>query len=163
MSLEQLSYLAQIVGSVGVVLSLLFVASQIRHNTRALERGEHNSTMSQWTVIRQAIATDRGMAELLTDGLSGARTLDAPDQLRLENMLQEYLWACFHIWDRTQRGVFPKGTFEASNGALLMSLLRSPFGRDWWERAKHVGFVPAFVVDVDRVVATAGQKGDGGN
>ena len=87
MSLEQVSYLAQIVGSVGVILSLLFVASQIRHNTRALERGEHNSTTAQWTVIRQAIATDRGMAELMTQGLGGERTLDARDRLRLENML----------------------------------------------------------------------------
>ena len=40
MSLEQLSYLAQIVGSVGVIVSLLFVGSQIKQNTRALERND---------------------------------------------------------------------------------------------------------------------------
>jgi hypothetical protein len=155
MSLEQLSWLSQIVGSVGVVLSLLFVASQIRQNTRALARGEHNSTMAQWTVIRQAIVSDRRIAELMSDGLSGALTLDGPDQLRVENMLQEYLWACFHIWDRTQRGVFPRGTFEASNGALLTQLLLSPVGSAWWRWARHVAFVPAFVVDVDAVLALA--------
>ena len=157
MSLEQLSYLAQIIGSAGVIVSLLFVGSQIRQNTRALERDEHNSTMAQWTVIRQAIATDRDMAELMTTGLSGERKLDAADQLRLEQMLQECLWASFHIWDRTQRGVFPKGTFEATAGVYLCDVLLTAGGRAWWDRAKHRGFYPPFVVDADALLVKAGR------
>ena len=153
MSLEQLSFLAQIVGSIGVIVSLVFVGVQIRHNTRALQRNEHNSTMAQWTVVRQAIAGNREVAELMSFGLSGERALDAADQLRMEQMLQEFAWASFHIWDRTQRGVFPQGTFEATAGALLGNLLRTPRGAAWWQGAKHVGFIPAFVADVDRVLA----------
>jgi hypothetical protein len=154
--LEQLSYVAQIVGSIGVIVSLLFVGSQIRQNTRALERNEHNSTMAQWTVIRQAIATDRGMAELMTAGLNGERTLDAADQLRLGEMLQECAWASFHIWDRMQRGVFPKGTFEATAGVYLCGLLRTTGGKAWWDHAKRFGFVPQFVADVDALLAKPG-------
>ena len=120
MSLEQLSYLAQMVGSVGVIVSLIFVGLQIKQNTRALERTEHNSTMEQWTVVRMAIAKHRDIAEIMTAGLNGDRVLDAADQLRLEQMLAEYCWASFHIWDRTQRGVFPKGTFEWTGGALAL-------------------------------------------
>jgi hypothetical protein len=153
MSFEQISYLAQIVASVGVVVSLIFVGLQIRQNTGALQRNEHNSTMEQWTVLRQAIAQNREIAELMTSGLSGERALDAADELRLEQMLQEYAWASFHIWDRTQRGVFPKGTFEASAGAFLGTLLRTPGGESWWRKAKHIGFHPGFVLDVDAVLA----------
>jgi hypothetical protein len=153
MSFEQLSYLAQIVASVGVIVSLIFVGLQIKHNTGALQRNEHNSTMAQWTVIRQAIARNRDIAELMTAGLSGEHALDAADQLRLEQMLQEYAWASFHIWDRTQRGVFPKGTFEATAGAFLCGLLTTPRGGTWWRNAKHMGFIPGFVLDVDAVLA----------
>ena len=153
MSLEQWSYLAQIVASVGVIASLIFVGLQIKHNTGALVRNEHNSTMEQWTVLRQAIAQNRDIAELMTTGLSGERALDVADQLRLEQMLQEYAWASFHIWDRTQRGVFPKGTFEATAGAFLRGLLTTPRGRTWWHAAKGIGFIPAFVSDVDAVLA----------
>src|SRR6266581_5877392 len=152
MSLEQLSYLAQIVGSVGVIVSLIFVGLQIKQNTRALERNEHNSTMAQWTVIRMAIAKDRSIAEFMTAGLHGDRLLDAADQLRLEQMLAEYAWASFHIWDRTQRGVFPKGTFEATAGVMMCDLLRTPRGEAWWRSAKHVGFIPGFVADVDALL-----------
>src|SRR6478735_1305359 len=153
MSFEQISYLAQIVASVAVIVSLIFVALQIKQNTAALQRNEHNSTMAQWTVIRMAIAKHRDIAELMTAGLNGESTLDAADQLRLEQMLQENAWAAFHIWDRTQRGVFPKGTFEQTGGALLRIILKTPRGRAWWQGAKSVGFVPDYVADVDAVLA----------
>jgi len=153
MSLAQLADLAQVVGALGLILSLLFVGLQIRHNTAALQRNEHNSTMAQWTVIRQAIATNRDVAELMTAGLRGESALDAADQLRLEQMLQEYAWASFHIWDRTQRGVFPKGTFEATAGVMICDLLRTARGGAWWASAKSKGFIPAFIADVDALLA----------
>jgi hypothetical protein len=153
MLLEQWSSLAQIVGSVGVIVSLIFVGQQIRRNTGALQREEHNSTMAQWTVIRMAIARDRDMAELMTAGLNGERAMDAADQLRLEQMLAENLWASFHIWERTQRGIFPKGTFELTTGPHLRGLLRTVRGEAWWRHAKHAGFIPAFVADVDALLA----------
>jgi len=108
--------------------------------------------MTQWSVIRMAIARDRDLAELMTAGLHGERALDAANQLRLEQMLAEYAWASFHIWDRTQRRVFPKGTFELTAGPLLCSLLRTTRGDAWWRSAKHVGFIPRFVLDVDAML-----------
>lgn len=152
MSLTELSDLAQIIAAVGVIASLVFVGLQIKHNTAALQRNEHNSTMAQWTVIRQAIATNRDIAELMTAGLHGESALDTADQLRLEQMLQEYAWASFHIWDRTQRGVFPKGTFEATAGVMICDLLRTVRGSAWWASAKNKGFIPAFVADVDALL-----------
>jgi hypothetical protein len=153
MALEQLSYAAQIVGTVAVVLSLVFVGLQIRQNTAALQRNEHNSTMAQWTVIRMAIAENRDIAELMTAGLHGERAMDAADQLRVEQLLAENAWAAFHIWDRTKRGVFPKGTFELTGGALLCNVLKTPGGAKWWSSAKTEGFIPAFVADVDALLA----------
>ena len=153
MSLEQLSYAAQIVGTIGVILSLVFVGYQVRQNTATLQRNEHNSTMAQWTVIRMAIAENRDIGELMTSGLNGERSLDAADQLRLEQLLAEYAWAAFHIWDRTRRGVFPKGTFELTGGALLCEVLGTPRGEDWWRNAKGVSFIPEYVADVDAILA----------
>ena len=152
MTLEQLFYLAQIVASVGVIASLGFIAVQIRANTAALQRSEHNSTMAQWTVIRMAIAQNRDIAELMTAGLHGELPLDAADQLRLEQVLAENAWAAYHIWDRTQRGIFPRGTFELTGGALLRGLLGTARGGSWWHSAKQTGFVPGFVVDVDAML-----------
>ena len=161
MSLDQWSALAQILGSVGVIVSLVFVGLQIRQNTSAIARNEHNNTMAQWTIVRMAIAQHRDMAELMTAGLGGERELDAADELRLEQLLAEYAWASFHIWDRTQRGVFAKGTCEATGGPLLAIVLRTPRGSAWWTRAKLAGFIPASAADVDALLSgTAGAAAD---
>src|SRR5207245_11460206 len=104
MSFEQLSYLAQIVASVGVIVSLIFVGLQIKHNTGALQRNEHNSTMAESTVIRMAVAKNRDVAELMTAGLHAEHALDAADQLRPEHMPAEYARSAFHTSARTQRG-----------------------------------------------------------
>ena len=153
MSFEQISYLAQIVASIGVVLSLVFVGLQIRQNTASLQRNEHNSTMEQWTVIRMAITKNRDVAELMTAGLRGERSVDAADQLRLEMMLNEIAWASFHIWERTKRGIFPKGTFELSCGTQLRDLLTTDCGVAWWRTAKATIFPPPYVADVEALLA----------
>lgn len=158
MSLEQLSNLAQVLGSVGVSVSLIFVGLQTKQNTGALQRNEHNSTRAQWRVIRMSVARKRDIAELMTAGLMtaglhGESAIDAADQLRLEHMLAEDAWASCHIWDRTQRGVFPKGTFALTAGPRLSGVLRTVRGGTWWRSAKHAGFIPGFVVDVDAMLA----------
>jgi len=157
MTLEELFYLAQIIASIGVIVSLGFIAAQIQANTAALQRSEHNSTMTQWTVIRMAIAQQRDIARLMTAGLHGEVALDAADQLRLEQLLAENAWAAFHIWDRTQRGIFPKGTFELTGGIPLCGLLRTARGGAWWHSAKHTGFIPEFVADVDTLLAASNE------
>lgn len=157
MTLEQWSNLSQIIGAVGVVVSLLVVAFQIRANTGALQRNEHNSTMEQWTVVRMAIAQNRDVAELMTAGLGGERPLDSADQLRMEQMLQEIGWAAFHIWDRTQRGIFPPGTFELTGGAYFSLVINTARGSIWWHKAKGVGFAPPFVADVEAMPRAEGK------
>jgi hypothetical protein len=152
MTLEHLGLVSQIAGALGVIVSLIFVGFQIKQNTNAIQRSEHNSTMAQWTVIRQAIATNRDVAELMTTGLQGQHAVDAADQLRIDQMLAEYAWAAFHIWDRTERVVFPKGTFELTGGALLAVVLGTPGGAEWWRRTKHSGFIPQFAADVDTLL-----------
>jgi len=81
------------------------------------------------------------------------RTLKA----RFEKNMRRHQ-AAFHIWDKTQRGVFPKGTFELTAGPLLCSLLGTPRGGAWWLSAKHAGFVPAFISDVDSVSPRTAER-----
>lgn len=158
MTLEQLFFLSQTIGAVAVVASLIFVGRQIQDNTKQLQRHEHNNTMAQWTVLRMGIVNSREVAELMTAGLHGERALSAAEQLRLEQYLQELTWACFHIWDRTQRSIFPQGTFELTGGAYLRNVLMTPGGGAWWHSARNVGFIPAFVADVDALLARSAEQ-----
>jgi hypothetical protein len=152
MTLEHLFFVSQIIAAAAIVVSLLFVGREIRENTLAIQRGEHNSTMEQWSVIRMALAKNKDLAELMACGLDGSRALDRTEQLRLEQLLAETAWAAFHIWDRTQRGIFPEGTFEFTGGALLCAMLATKRGGEWWVNAKRFTYLPDFVAEVDRLL-----------
>ena len=78
---------------------------------------------AQWTVIRMASADNADLAMFIT-GLSGKVAVDAAERLRLEQLLREHIWAGFHIWDRMERGIFPKGTFEGTGGGAFGSFAR---------------------------------------
>jgi len=55
-----------------------------------------------------AIAQQRDIAELMTGGLSGERALDAADQLRLEQFLQEQAWRAFISGTGRKAASFPR-------------------------------------------------------
>ena len=162
MDLNQLAQLAGIVGSVGIVLSMVFVGLQIRQQTAALNRNEHNSTMEQWTVIRMAIAKHRDIAELMTTGVQGQRVLDASEQLRLDMLLNEHLWAAFHIWDREQRGIFPHGGIRADGRATGAAAARDTRRRNVVATQQECR-VPAAVCGGYRRTARAARAGSRAN
>jgi hypothetical protein len=130
MSFEQLSYLVQIVASVGVIVCLIFVGLQIKHNTGALQRNEHNSTMAQWTVIRQAIAGNRDIAELMTAGLHGEDAMHLlQPQLIGGKMLTEYAWVLPHLGQNATR-CLSEGDFRIDGWATSLRPAQDGAWRD---------------------------------
>ena len=155
MSLQDLTNFAEIAASVGVIVSLIFVGYQMRQNTSQLQRNEHNSTMAQWSTIRMAWVENRDVAEIWRGGLSGERELDVTDQFRLESLLTEQLWAAYHVWERTKRGILTEGTFQEAVVPLIPVWLSTPRGAPWWSTAKR-NYPPPFVADVDAVATNLG-------
>jgi hypothetical protein len=155
MSMQDFTNLAEIVASVGVIVSLVFVGYQMRQNTSQLQRNEHNSTMAQWSTIRMALVANRDVAEIWRRGLHGEGGLDATDQLRLESLLAEQLWAAYHVWERTKRRILREGTFQEAVAPLTPAWLSTPRGAPWWSTAKR-NYPPLFVADVEAAVTKFG-------
>jgi len=155
MSLQDLSNLAEIGAAFVVILSLIFVAYQIRQNTSQLKRNEHNSTMTQWSTIRMAFVENRDVAEIWRKGLHGEGELDATDQFRLESLLSEQLWAAYHVWERTKRGILTEGTLHQAVAPLTSAWLSTKGGAPWWSTAKQ-NYPPLFAKDVDAALTKFG-------
>lgn len=155
MSLQDFTNLAEIAASIVVILSLIFVGYQISQNTSQLQRNEHNSTMAQWSTIRMALVGNRDVAEIWREGLYGERELDVTDQFRLESLLAEQLWAAYHVWERTKRGILTEGTFQQAVAPLTPAWLSAPRGAQWWSTAKQ-NYPLLFVADVDAAVTRFG-------
>ena len=141
----------EFVGAVAIVVTLVYLAIQLKQNTSQLQRNEHNTTMAQWSTIRMALAENRDLAEIWSSGLNSEAELDATDQFRLESLLAEQLWAAYHVWERTKRGLLTEGTFQEAVAPLIPDWLSPPRGALWWSTRKG-NYPPLFAADVDSVL-----------
>ena len=150
--LEYASFLAQIISSAAVVISLIFVGIQLNENTKIAIREESNATMSQWTAFRNSVYSDRNTAELFYDGLEGTRALDGADQLRFGYIFREHAWATFQIWDRAKGGLVPASNFTDGAGPDFLRVICTPGGSRAWSQVKPE-LPEGYVADMDRLTA----------
>jgi len=136
--LHDLSQVSQIVGSIAVVASLVYVGLQVQQNTRQLQLYQNDATQSQWQAIRLLVASNREVAELWVAGLNGD-ALDAVQRLRFESLLAEHIWATMQIYYR-----FGTGEFESTSGPPLARWLCTRGGALFWQKNKPA--FPAYFV-----------------
>jgi hypothetical protein len=83
MSLEQFSYLAQIVAAMAVVASLLYVARQLGQNIAFMRVGASAERVQRDFDLAQSLIENREVAEFWIRGESEFEDLDAADKVRL--------------------------------------------------------------------------------
>jgi hypothetical protein len=142
----------EIVGTIAVVISLLFVGYSINRNTEAIQASSENILFERHTDLANHFMTNPSLAEIMFIQRTGDGDLSESDLIRWEkyelNMLD--LWALAHsryarqllsadqwlTWDRYFTHMF-------SNEAVAISKsrweeLQYGFDTDFWE---HVGVV----------------------
>jgi hypothetical protein len=124
--LERLAQLAQVVAAAAVVVSLLFVGSQIRENTRAVQRTNALSSLSlghDW----DAWLRDREFASTYDTGIRDYSSLSGADKLQFDR----YIGQGLNIWEfayySTNAGTMDKETWGAWD-----RFFRSQLGHDSW-------------------------------
>lgn len=151
LGLERLALVSQVVGTVALVVSLIYVGLQLQQATHQLERQENNATQDHWQAIRLAIATNQNLARVWQAGLSGD-SLDATDTFRFQTLLAEHTWATYHIWDRTRLGIFESTEFMRGAAPPLAGWLCTPGGAAWWP-SRRGRYPPGFVSDMNTAMA----------
>ncbi|WP_252258208.1 hypothetical protein [Erythrobacter aurantius] len=131
--IEYWSLIAEIVAAAAVVVSLVFVGVQLRSANVIAVRDEANATMLQWSNIRRSIYSDETVAEIFNRGLADPASLDETERVRFDNLMTEYSWGTWHIWDRIAAGLIPESHWEKGAGSHFLLVLCTPGGRESWQ------------------------------
>jgi hypothetical protein len=81
MTFQDLANLGDAIGGLGVVISLLYLAVQIRQNTRAVRSSSYHQAAEQMWNYCLAVAQDASLAEILAKRVEG-QSLTAGEQIR---------------------------------------------------------------------------------
>jgi hypothetical protein len=139
--LENLGNLGDFLGGIGVVVTLIYLATQIRQNTRQLKLDTEsaktiafegtNSDISRWI---EEIVANRDVAELWTRGLKDIDQLDETDRLRFDYLGMQLLQAWQIVYRRSEQ---VENTELWTTTILYFNMYsRSPGFRTLWETSK---------------------------
>jgi hypothetical protein len=87
MSLEHINYISQIISTLAVVASLIFVGLQLRQSAKATRLSAYEAAQGRLDNVRQAIMSDPDLAETFSKGLADPMLLDDRQLVRFRLVL----------------------------------------------------------------------------
>ena len=157
MTLTEWAAIAEILGMVTVIVSLLLVVRGIGQNTAAMHTSNDNFIYERQDAIIETVITDPSMSELFIKHMHNEE-LSEVEQLRLWNQAFRDMLLWELAFTRFQEGLFSAAQWREWNRAYTMQFL-SEFPPSWWDRARpwcnegfaaHVDAIYAAAADQDR-------------
>jgi hypothetical protein len=166
MSLEDLGNIGEFVAAIAVVISLVYLAIQIRQNTRqvdvnttALQQAAFDQAIQCFSRYRDPITRDTALAELYLTGLRDPDALNAPERLRFRHILMDLFLGYYSMYLRSQDSAFFGESWEA-NVPIIRDLLTYPGVGAWWDATRErCGYHPTFVAKLDDMLAAVRAEG----
>lgn len=90
MNWEVVGAIAETIGAVAVVVTLLFVARDIRQNSKSLSMSALRDTTAQWNQWSEMIATSSDLADIVAKGNESYSRLSTSERLRYGAYVQSF-------------------------------------------------------------------------
>ena len=138
MNLEMASAVAEIAGALGVLITLIYLAVQIRDNTRSLHAGSLESVLNgprDRYFLPMAVEPD--LADIYARGLNSLENLNEQEKRRFFYLIYEQLFQMQQVMHLRERELIPQVDFEAWL-FYTASLMRTPGGREMWRHCEKV-------------------------
>ena len=142
MSIQDWGAIGEIVGALAVVASLIYLAMQIRQNTRQISMSLESAKLAAFerTVessnhAREILITNPEVADLFLKGLADYRNLPSSDKFRCNMLFRNLLSAFQGGYIRQLKMGGDSGELEGTRQALV-TLIKNPGVRQWLEEVE---------------------------
>jgi len=129
--LELLGNIGDFAGGIGVVVTLVYLAFQIRQNTRVVRTSNFRNVLDASSRFASAITGSAEVADIYRRGLVSYTQLSETEQIRFHGLVSELLTAAQVTYQLDARGLIDEDLYQGHREATML-LLRSPGVREWW-------------------------------
>ena len=148
MDWEAIGAVGEVLGAAGVIVTLGYLAVQVRQNTRALRAASIDSMTHIANDIRTSLFHDPEITLIYTKGLGGVDSLTDLERERFRLLMTNALWALWNAFTQARLG--DAQAWEAQK-PLLRRFLSQPGGEWFWTTYRNE-FSPEFQAEVDLVL-----------
>ena len=157
MNWEAISTVAEIVGATAVVISLIYLAAQIRQNnrrveeqTRALRLQAYDAAGADFSALRLQIGGSTQLSSLWRRSKGSYVSLAPDEKAQANELLHELMWAYQNIISRMEGGTTDEVLWKLADKNVGYWMGNRGF-REWWRTEQKTPFTDEFEAIVDRV------------
>ncbi len=136
MTLEEFNYIAEIIASIAVIASLLYVALQIKQNTAATQATAAQSFAEVDNGFVGLINSSHNLADILHRGAMGLSELKGGELIQFMAFHDAAFMAIQSAYCQWDKGALDNRLWNSFKQAIL-DLLVQPGQREWWQHRCH--------------------------
>lgn len=136
MQLEQLALLAETLGGVGVVASLLYLAFEVRKQGRLNRADAASKFAASWSDIMASMHDDPELSAIWLKGLSNFDELTDVEKLRFSTYLGRVLKISESLHVQLLTGTLDKMMWRGIE-RVLRDIMPQPGAQAWWKTRQH--------------------------
>ena len=156
MNWEMISAVGQMLGAVGVIISIVYLAAQIRNQNKESRRSAMNVLTTHWSDLNKSLVDDPDFAALWLRALQSFDQLDGASKLRFGAHVGRFLRFADSLYLGVLDGTLDKRLWRGYERTLADTVAYPGF-QTWWATRKH-WHTDEFCALIDRHIQTAKPK-----
>jgi hypothetical protein len=133
MNWEALGAIGEIVGAAAVIVTLGYLAVQMRQNTRAVRAAAFQQVVDSFAEFSSSLSHDRELMEVVIAGNKDFNALNELDRSRYDLAMRSFMRRSENVFFQSEQGTLQAETWTGIRESLS-ELFRTPGFRSWWER-----------------------------
>lgn len=134
-SLVELGALGELLGSLGVIVSLLYVSTQIRQNTRSMQASSYQTVVDAVNQVNRLLVQEEGLPGLVLRGQQNLAALEPEERIRFGAFLAHVIYNHEIALHLHKQGFLDQDSFDA-HCASVVQVLKAPGAALWWRSAR---------------------------
>ena len=144
MTIQDLGAIGELIASVGVVVSLIYLAVQVRQNTRGIRTSAHQHIISANASVTMVSAHNLDFASVLWKGALSSKNLTEETHIAFNFWCWQYFAMIQAAHQLYLDGAIDEGIWERELQRAVGGI-RVPGFREWWDAGGRSQLSPTFV------------------
>ena len=137
MTLDQLASIGEFMGGIAVVISLVYLAIQIRSNTETERTSTYQSIVSDFGALNNTMASTPELSHLFVQAMENYHQLSSDQKSRISQLF----FQCFRYFENMfyqhKKGYLDDEVWTGWK-RLMLTYYSSPGFQTWWEHRRDV-------------------------
>ena len=161
MNWEAIGAIGQVVGAFAVVISVVYLAVQVRRNTEQLEQQSRQHEFASlvaiescFTQFRSMISQNEQVASVWHRALENLDQLSPEERTQADYLFREFFWSWANFWVKVTRGDFREQgvLFDETNVEIQNHVKRRGTQQWWCQGTNRELYFPEFSEMIDRII-----------